>query len=115
VKARTPKQAPRIAHGAVARALVAMDDLLARGVTPTMRHLMAHLKHTTGRGCSMRDAHVALRLHAEQHAKLELDTLKGLLGEMRKRIRPLNVMSRKRIYRDLQHILMMEAARWAPR
>jgi hypothetical protein len=59
----------------------------------------------------MRDAHVALRLHAEQHAKLELDTLMGLLDEVRRRIGQLNVMSRKRVYRDLQHILMLEAAR----
>jgi len=111
VKARTPKQAPRIAHGAVARALVAMDDLLARGVTPTMRHVTEHLKHTTGRGCSMRDAHVAMRLHAQQHAKRERDTVQGLLGEMRRRIGRLNVISRKRVYRELQHTLMMEAAR----
>jgi len=111
VKAGTPKQAQRIAHGAVARALVAMDDLLARGVTPTMRHVTEHLKHTTGRGCSMRDAHMAMRLHAQQHAKRERDTVQGLLGEVRRRMGQLNVMSRKRVYRELQHNLMMEAAR----
>jgi len=59
----------------------------------------------------MRDAHVAMRLHAEQHAQRERDTVQGLLGEVRRRMGRLNVMSRKRVYRELQHNLMMEAAR----
>jgi len=59
----------------------------------------------------MRDAHMAMRLHAQQHAKRERDTVQGLLGEVRKRMGQLNVMSRRRVYRELQHNLMMEAAR----
>jgi hypothetical protein len=111
--ARTTKRSAAQVKAAqrIDRAQVALDELMKLGHAPTMRELLAYLKLTTGRGCSLRDCHRVLKLHAQRHAALEHTTLQQVLRDVQKRCAPLNVTSRGRVYRALNAHIWQEAAR----
>jgi hypothetical protein len=111
--ARTTKRSAAQVKAAqrIDRAQVALDEMLKQGLAPTMRELLAYLKRTTGRGCSLRDCHRVLKLHAQRHASLEHTTLQQVLRDVQKRCAPLNVGSRGRVYRALNAHIFQAAAR----
>jgi hypothetical protein len=91
------------------RAQVALDEMLKQGRAPTMRDLLWYMRSTTGRGCSLRDCHRVLKLHAQRHAAVEHTTLKAVLRDVQKRCAPLNAGSRGRVYRALNAHIWQEA------
>lgn len=112
-KARTPaaRAVPVILQRVPARVQAALNDMLKAGRVPTLRTLLEHTRATTGRGCSLRDCHIVLKAHADEHARRELETVNAALRDVRRRCARLNVASRARVYRALNAHTWQEVAR----